>query len=96
MSTEGPDHPEDSDSGVDRLLRGTYDKRIKTLESDTLKGGTDQSGRARTNVTTKVKECSGDGPPAGFVGGAMSPASPTYLPKAVGTGEASSTSGGKL
>ena len=40
------------------------------LGSDSLDGGTDQSSRARSTMTIKVRECSGDGIPAGFVGGA--------------------------
>ena len=42
---------------------------IENLRSDPLDGGTDQSGRARSTATTEVRECGGDGLPAGFVGG---------------------------
>jgi hypothetical protein len=42
---------------------------IEDLGSDPLDGGTDQSGRARSTATTKVREFGGDGLPAGFVGG---------------------------
>ena len=42
---------------------------VEDLRSDPLDGGTDKSDRARSTVTTKVRECSGGGIPAGFVGG---------------------------
>ena len=42
---------------------------IEYLGSDLHNGGTDQSGRAKSTVTTKVRESSRDGFPAGFVGG---------------------------
>lgn len=65
---------------------------IKDLVSDPLDGGTDKSGRTRSMATTEIKEYSGDGFPAGFVGvWAMLPASPTCSAKAVRAGEVSST-----
>ena len=41
---------------------------IENLGSDPLDGGTDKSGRGRSTAMTKVRECSGDELPAGFVG----------------------------
>ena len=42
---------------------------IENLGSDPLYGGADQSGGAGSTATTKVRESSGNGFLAGFVGG---------------------------